>query len=169
MNTSRSPASAPSRVRFSFRLQCEKPGSYRAGRCGVRTPPTCLKDGSNKRDCRRNIHLTHFGLPVSPIFWRTTAHLKPLSESPATPTVAPRNSMIGAGRRFSSRTWRGFVTDACRERIWDIADLLLRSRFRKCPLAEHKCKRALAPSNGKRCVFANEAGTQRQHQPLKGY
>ena len=35
-----------------------------------------------------------------------TVLLKRLNESPATPTAGPRNFMIGAVRRFCSRTWR---------------------------------------------------------------
>jgi hypothetical protein len=36
----------------------------------------------------------------------TLEALKPLSESPVTPTAEPQNSMIAATRRFCSRTWR---------------------------------------------------------------
>jgi hypothetical protein len=86
----------------------ERPASYRAGPLCVPMPRTCLNDGSNKRDCRLTIRLTHSGRPASQIFWKTTAPLKPLNESPATPTAGPRNSMTAAAKRFCSRTWRGF-------------------------------------------------------------
>ncbi len=89
----------------------ERPASYRAGRLCAPTPRTCSNDGSNKPDCRLTIRLTHSGRPASRIFWKMTAPLKPLSESPATPTAGPRNSMTAAARRFCSRTWRGFGTN----------------------------------------------------------
>jgi hypothetical protein len=41
------------------------------------------------------------GQPVSPIFLKMTAPLKPLSESPATPTAGPRNCMTAAARKFA--------------------------------------------------------------------
>jgi hypothetical protein len=66
-----------------------------------------LKRRLKKLDCRRIIRLTHFGPPASRIFWKMTALLKPLNASPATPTAGPRNSMIAAVRRCSSKTWRG--------------------------------------------------------------
>src|SRR5271166_6603133 len=62
---------------------------------------------TRKLDCRRTIRLTLSERQVS----RMTELLKLLSESPATPTAGPRNSMTGAGRRFCSRTWRGFGTE----------------------------------------------------------
>src|SRR5258707_11485223 len=40
------------RIRFSSRPQCEKPGSYRAGRLHAPMLRTCLSDGSSKPDCR---------------------------------------------------------------------------------------------------------------------
>jgi len=98
-----------SRSRLYFRPLWERPGSYRAGRLRARTPRTCLKDGSNKPDCQLTIRLTHSGRPVSRIFWKMTAPLKPLSASLATPTAGPRNSTTAAGRRSCWRTWRGFV------------------------------------------------------------
>ena len=39
------------------------------------------------------------------------APLKPLNESPVTPTAGPRNFMTGAARRFYWRTWSGFGTE----------------------------------------------------------
>jgi hypothetical protein len=50
------------------------------------------------------------GRPASQIFWKMTAPLKPLSGSPVTPIVGPRNCMTAAVRRCSWRTWRGFGT-----------------------------------------------------------
>jgi hypothetical protein len=70
-----------------------------------------LKRGLKQRDCRRTIRLTHSGPPASRIFWKMTVPLKPLSESPATPIAALRNSTTAAVRRFSWRTWRGFGTE----------------------------------------------------------
>jgi hypothetical protein len=40
-----------------------------------------------------------------------TAPLKPLNESPATPTAARRNSTIVGDRRSSSKIWKGFATN----------------------------------------------------------
>ena len=102
---------ARARLSSCFRPPWAKPASYRAGRSCAPTPRTCSNDGSNKPDCRRTIRLTHSGRPASRIFWKMTAPLKPLSESPATPTAGPRNSMTAAARRFCSRIWRGFGTD----------------------------------------------------------
>jgi hypothetical protein len=45
-----------------------------------------------------------------------TALLKPLSESPATPTAGPRNSMSAAAKRSYLKTWREFgIDDLCSE------------------------------------------------------
>jgi integrase len=44
-------------------------------------------------------------------FLKTTAPLKPPSESPATPTAGPRSSMIAAIRRFCSKIWGASDTD----------------------------------------------------------
>ena len=85
-----------------------KPANYRAGRSCAPMPRTCSNDDSNKPDYRRTIRLTHSGRPASRIFWKTTALLKPLSESPATPTAGPQNSMTAAARRFCSKIWSGF-------------------------------------------------------------
>ena len=89
-----------------------KTGNYRAGRLCAPTPRTCSNDGSSKRGCRLTIRLTHSGRPASRIFWKMTAPLKPLNESPATPTAEPRNSMTAAVRRSSWRIWSGFDTEA---------------------------------------------------------
>jgi hypothetical protein len=107
-NTSGPPASAPSRIRFSSQAQCERPGSYRAGRSCAPTPHTCLKGGSSKPGCRRIIRRTHSGRPASRIFWRTTAPLRPRTESPATPTAGRRSSTTAAVKRCCSKIWRGF-------------------------------------------------------------
>jgi hypothetical protein len=48
----------------------------------VRTPRTCSSGDSNKLDSQPTIRLTHSGRPASRIFWKMTALLKPLSESP---------------------------------------------------------------------------------------
>jgi integrase/recombinase XerD len=58
-----------------------------------------------------HIHRTLSERPASRISWKMTAHLKPLSESPATLTAGQRNSMTAEVRRFCSRTWRGFAID----------------------------------------------------------
>jgi hypothetical protein len=50
----------------------------------------------------------HFARSASRIFWKMTAPLKPLSESPGEPTAGPRNFMTAAVRRCSWRIWRGF-------------------------------------------------------------
>src|SRR5271165_7373016 len=71
-------------------------------------PRTCSNDGSNKPDYQLTIRRTHSGRPASRIFWKMTAPLRPLSESPATPTAARRNSTTAAVRRFCTKTWRGF-------------------------------------------------------------
>jgi hypothetical protein len=44
-----------------------------------------------------------------------TVPLKPHSESPATPTAGPRNSMTAAVRKSSWKIWRGFDTDLNRD------------------------------------------------------
>src|SRR5580704_14873693 len=51
-----------------------------------------------------------FRATASRIFWKMTALLKPLSESPATLTAGRRNSMTDAVRRCSWRIWKGFAT-----------------------------------------------------------
>jgi hypothetical protein len=61
-----------------------------------RTLRTCSSDDSNKLVCRRTIRLTHFGPPESRIFWKMTALLNPLSESPVMPTAGPLSSTIAA-------------------------------------------------------------------------
>src|SRR5271165_3215508 len=71
-------------------------------------PRTCLKGGLSKPVCRRTIRLTHSGPPASRILWKMTVPLKPLSESPATPTAGRQSFTTAAARRFYSRTWRGF-------------------------------------------------------------
>jgi hypothetical protein len=70
-----------------------------------------LKRRLNKRVYQLTIRLTHFVRPALRISWKMTGLLKPLSESPATPTAGPRSFMTAAGRRFCSRTWRGFGID----------------------------------------------------------
>jgi hypothetical protein len=40
------------------------------------TPRTCSNDGSNKPDCQLTIRLTHFGRPVSRIFWKNDGTLE---------------------------------------------------------------------------------------------
>ena len=85
-----------------------RPGSYRAGRSSGPMPRTCSSDGSGKLDCPLIIRLTPSGQPASRIFWRMTILLKPLNESPATPTAGPRNSMTAAAKRFCSKIWREF-------------------------------------------------------------
>ena len=90
-----------SRAKFSFvsgRLG-QRPASYRVGRLCAPTPRTCSNDGSNKPDYRRTIRLTHSGRPASRIFWKMTALLKPLSESPATPTAGPRKLYDRRGQK----------------------------------------------------------------------
>ena len=41
-------------------------------------------------------------------FWKMTALLKPLSESPVMPTVGRPSCTIDEDKRFCSKTWRGF-------------------------------------------------------------
>ena len=90
-----------------FRPPWERAVSYRAGRwCGP-TPRTCSNDASNKLDYRPTIRLTHSGQPASRILWKMTVPLKPISESQATPTAEPRNSMTAVDKRFCSKTWSG--------------------------------------------------------------
>jgi hypothetical protein len=79
----------------------ERPASYRAGRLCALPPRTCSNDDLNKPDYRLTIRLTHFARPVSQIFLKMTAPLKPLNESPATPTAGRRSFMIAVGKRFS--------------------------------------------------------------------
>ena len=94
-NTSKRPASATSQVLSCFRPRWERPVSYRAGRlCGL-TPRTWSNDDSNKPDCHLTIHRTHSGRPGSPIFWKMTVPLKPLSGSPATPIACGLRSTGG--------------------------------------------------------------------------
>ena len=102
-----------------FPAALERPASYRVGRWCAPTPQTCSKDGSNKPDYRRTIHLTHSGRPGSRIFWKMKALLKPLNESLATPIVGPQSSMTAAVRRFCSRIWRGFGTNL---ELWNCAE-----------------------------------------------
>jgi hypothetical protein len=45
------------------------------------------------------IRLTHFGQRASRIFWKMTALLKPLSESPATPTTGPQKLYDRRGQK----------------------------------------------------------------------
>jgi hypothetical protein len=111
MNTSKRRASAPSQVLLCSLPPWERPASYRSGRSCAPTRRTCSSDGSNKRGCRLTIRLTHSVRPASRTFWKMTGPLKPLNESPATPTVGPRNSMIAVDRRFCSRIWREFGID----------------------------------------------------------
>ena len=93
------------------------PGGYRKGRQVIGRPVvrtdarTCSSDDSREPGCRLTIRLTHFGRLGSRIFWKMTVLWRQLSESPATPTAGPRNSMTAAARRFCSKTWRGFGTD----------------------------------------------------------
>ena len=91
-----------------FRPLSERAVSYRAGRSFVPMRRTCSNDDSNKPVCRLTIRLTLSGRPGSRIFWKTTALLKPLNESPATPIAGRRNSMTVAAKRFSSKIWSGF-------------------------------------------------------------
>jgi hypothetical protein len=68
----KTPAWRKSRILpFSRRLS-ERAGSCRGGRWSVPMLPTCLKDGSNKRGCRRTIRLTHSARQALRIFWRMT-------------------------------------------------------------------------------------------------
>jgi hypothetical protein len=72
------------RSRQRARLSCflppwAKPESFRAVRWRVPTPRTCSNDGSNKRGCRRTIHLTRSERPASQILWKTTAPWRPLA------------------------------------------------------------------------------------------
>src|SRR5271165_591896 len=94
-------------LRYS-RLPGEKRESYRVGPLCALTPRTCSNDDSNKQAYQRIIRRTHSGPPASRIFWKMTAPLKLLNESPATPTAGPRSFMTAAARRFCSRIWRGF-------------------------------------------------------------
>jgi hypothetical protein len=61
----------------------ERPGSYRAGRLCALTPRTCSNDDSNKPACRLTIRPTPSVRRALRIFWKMTAPLKPLNESPA--------------------------------------------------------------------------------------
>ena len=81
----------------------------------------CSNDDSNKRDYRLTIRLTHFARPVSRIFWKMTAPLRPLSESLATPTAEPRNSMTAAVRRCYSRIWSGSAISGSRRTAWSLS------------------------------------------------
>jgi hypothetical protein len=80
---------------------------YRAGDSCARRPRTCSNDGSNKPGYRLTIRLTPSELRASPIFWKMTAPLKPLSESPVMPTVGPRNSMTDVVRKCYWKIWNG--------------------------------------------------------------
>jgi hypothetical protein len=64
-----------------------KPANCRAVRSCAPMLRTCSNDGSNKLNYQRTIRLTHFGRPVSRIFWKMTAPLKPLNGLPAMPTA----------------------------------------------------------------------------------
>jgi hypothetical protein len=112
MNTSKRPAWAPSQVLLCSRPLSGRAASYRAGPLCVPMPRTCLNDGSNKRDCRLTIRLTHSGRPASQIFWKMTAPLKPLNESPVTRIAGPRNSMTAAARRYYWRIWSEMPSSA---------------------------------------------------------
>ena len=57
------------------------------------------------------IRLTLSGRPALRIFWKMTAPLKPLSESPGTPTAGPPSFTIAVDRKFSWRTWNASGTD----------------------------------------------------------
>jgi hypothetical protein len=58
-STSKRPVLATSQALFCSRAPWAKPGSYRAGRWCVPMPRTCLKDDSNKPDCRLTIRRIH--------------------------------------------------------------------------------------------------------------
>jgi hypothetical protein len=75
-----------------FRPLSERPENYRAGRSDTRTLRTCSNGDSNRPGCPLTIRLTHSGRAASRIFWKMTAPLRPLNESPATPTAGPQNS-----------------------------------------------------------------------------
>jgi site-specific recombinase XerC len=103
--------------RRSRSLLCSRPlserlGSYRAVRWFVPMPRTCSNDGSNKLDCLRTIRLTLSARPASRIFSKMTALWRLPSALPVTPTAGPRNSMIAAARRFSSKTWSEMPSSA---------------------------------------------------------
>jgi site-specific recombinase XerD len=67
---------------------------------------TCSNDGSSKRGCRPTIRLTHSERPASQTFWKMTAPLKPLNESPATLIAGPPSSTIAADRKSCSKIWK---------------------------------------------------------------
>jgi hypothetical protein len=75
--------------------------------------------------------LTRSGRPASRTFWKTTVPLKPLSESRATPTAAPQNSMTAAVRRFCSRAWREFATKNYDVHRWRSQASIKRSKHQK--------------------------------------
>ena len=57
-----------------------------------------------------------FRRPASRIFWKMTALWRRPSESPATPTAEPRNSMTAAVRRCYWRTWREMPSSVFRSK-----------------------------------------------------
>jgi hypothetical protein len=101
-----------SRSLLCSRPHWERQASYRAARLSGPTPRTCSNVALKRPGYRLTIRLTHFGRPVSQIFWKMTGLLKPLRGSPAMPTAGPRNSMTAEARRCFSKIWSEMPSSA---------------------------------------------------------